>query len=871
MTGKFNMPGSEVGVPDKMTVFQRCVSGFNRSGLPAEEARSLLTQLVHLFYVGDSFMESEATQLFFTITKLFQKESAGLKQMIYLAIKELVPLTDNVIMGTSVLMRDVQQSHSSAEAALYRPQALRALCRILDAGAVEGMDRLMRTAIVDKDESVSSAALVSSYHLLGIARDSVKRWATEIQEACGSSNISQYHALGLLHEVRRHDPMALLKLVVSLAEQNKIVDANAQALHIRYVGELLVDQPNQPQLLHILKSYLHNRSDIVALEAAKAALIVPNANDELVSSAVGVLRAYLESPRATSRFAAIRALNRFAGVRPEIISACNDEIEQLITDSNQSIATYAITALLKTGSESSVDSLIDRISNILRDIPDDFKLVVVDAVRSLAKRFPTKHDKMLDFLADTLQHHGHFELKLALVEAISDVLHADSASDSLNNALMMLCETIEDSEYPEVTIRVLHLLGSAGPSASKPSTYVRFIYNRVILENSVVRAAAISALSKFADVVPGARRLIDRSLKDPNDEVRDRASIAFIAEVSTLPNRKMAMDDLESKLMAYLSDVESLSKPFDASKVQLITDEERLKTRIVTEVSVAAEEELTANNKHGRSQGPAIGSAGSAESSTAPEVDFSAQFNDIPEIAALGKLLHTGSTQKLTDEDLEYVVKARTHMFENHILLQYDIQNNYELNLTDLTVETSLDPGLEEQLESKFVIPIASLGANAANSTYVAFERNGLSLGYIGSTLRFHVDGDQDEYPIDDLELRPADYIRLGATSGPGEHEALWQEPNLFEEKATSQLKSCSSLSDAAVYLQTQLGMSNCGSIPLETDTSVNLLLKGESAVSHKPVLVKAQLIKSSRAGIAGRFTVRSEDEEAAVLVADGI
>lgn len=865
------MPGSEVGIPDKMTVFQRCVSGFNRSGLPAEEARGLLTQLVHLFYVGDSFVESEATQLFFTITKLFQKESAGLKQMIYLAIKELVPLTDNVIMGTSVLMRDVQQSHASVEAALYRPQALRALCRILDAGAVEGMDRLMRTAIVDKDESVASAALVSSYHLLGIARDSVKRWATEIQEACGSANTSQYHALGLLHEVRRHDPMALLKLVVSLADQHKIVDPNAQALHIRYVGELLTEQPNQPQLLQILKSYLHNRSDIVALEAAKVALVVPSVQAELVSAAVGVLRAYLESPRATSRFAAIRALNRFAGIHLEIIAACNDDIEQLITDSNQSIATYAITALLKTGSESSVDGLIDRISNILRDIPDDFKLVVVDAVRSLAKRFPTKHDKMLDFLANTLQHHGHFELKLALVEAISDVLHADSASDPLNNALMMLCETIEDSEYPEVTIRVLHLLGSAGPAAAKPSTYVRFIYNRVILENSVIRAAAISALSKFADVVPGARRLIDRSLKDPNDEVRDRASIAFVAEVSTLPNRKMAMNDLESKLMAYLSDSESLNRPFDVSKVQLITDEERLKTRIVTEVSVAAEEDPPTIKKSGSSQGRAAGSAGSATAKSEPETDFSAQFSEIPEIAALGRLLHTGSTQKLTDEDMEYVVKARTHIFENHILLQYDIQNNYELNLTDLTVETSLDPGTEEQLESKFVIPITTLAANTSNSTYVAFERSGLSSGYIGSALRFRVDGDQDEYPIDDLELRPADYIRASTASGSEEYEALWQEPNLFEEKATSQLKSCLSLGGAANYLQNQLGMTICGSIPLETDTTANLLLKGESAVSHKSVLVKAQLIKSSRSGIAGRFTVRSEDEEAAILVADGI
>ena len=49
---------------------------------------------------------------------------------------------------------------------------------------------------------------------------------------------------------------------------------------------------------------------------------------------------------------------------PAAVTACNLDLENLITDSNRSIATLAITTLLKTGAESSVDRLMkqERIS-----------------------------------------------------------------------------------------------------------------------------------------------------------------------------------------------------------------------------------------------------------------------------------------------------------------------------------------------------------------------------------------------------------------------------------------------------------------------------------------------------------------------------
>lgn len=94
-----------------------------------------------------------------------------------------------------------------------------------------------------------------------------------------------------------------------------------------------------------------------------------------------------------------------------------------------------------------------------------------------------------------------------------------------------LCEFIEDCEFTKLAVRILHLLGLEGPKTSHPTKYIRYIYNRVVLENAIVRAAAVSALAKFGvgqkdmDVKSSVNVLLTRCLDDTDDEVRDRAAL----------------------------------------------------------------------------------------------------------------------------------------------------------------------------------------------------------------------------------------------------------------------------------------------------------------------------------------------------------
>ena len=77
---------------------------------------------------------------------------------------------------------------------------------------------------------------------------------------------------------------------------------------------------------------------------------------------------------------------------------------------------------LQTGNEASVDRLMKQISSFMADITDEFKIIVVDAIRSLCLKFPAKQAIMLSFLSGVLRDEGGYDFKHAVVEAIFDMI-----------------------------------------------------------------------------------------------------------------------------------------------------------------------------------------------------------------------------------------------------------------------------------------------------------------------------------------------------------------------------------------------------------------------------------------------------------------
>ena len=81
-------------------------------------------------------LQKEATEVFFGLTKLFQNKDANLRRMVYLVIKDVCPATDEVIIITSSLMKDM-----NSKTDLYRSNAIRVLCSIIDTQLLAQIER----------------------------------------------------------------------------------------------------------------------------------------------------------------------------------------------------------------------------------------------------------------------------------------------------------------------------------------------------------------------------------------------------------------------------------------------------------------------------------------------------------------------------------------------------------------------------------------------------------------------------------------------------------------------------------------------------------------------------------------------------------
>ncbi|KAF8640341.1 hypothetical protein AX17_000013 [Amanita inopinata Kibby_2008] len=903
---------------NKTTIIQEA-RVFNESPISPRKCRALLTRIVYLLYVGETFSTQEATTLFFGTTKLFQHKDSALRQAVYLAIKELATTAEDVIMVTSSIMKDMQPNSE----VIYRPNAIRALCRIIDPSMAQGVERFFKAAIVDRNPAISSASLLSAYHLYPAARDVVKRWVNEAQEAVsaksssnffGSSSggsylsfgassqlsgpqtlqstsyIAQYHALGLLYLIRQQDRMAVTKMIQQLGggksgSGTSLKNPMALCMLIRYAAKVMEEDPNmQKQMLDLLEGWLRHKSDMVNLESARAICEMKGVPQSQLTKAISVLQLFLSSPKPVLKFAATRTLAALALSQPASVAACNVDLENLITDPNRSVATYAITTLLKTGNEASVDRLIKQITGFMAEISDEFKVIIVDAIRSLCLKFPTKHASMLTFLSGVLRDEGGYDFKRAVVEAMFDMIKY--IAECKEQALSHLCEFIEDCEFTKLSVRILHLLGMEGPKSPQPTKYIRFIYNRVVLENATVRAAAVTSLAKFGvNAVDSSLRrsinvLLNRCLDDVDDEVRDRAAMylkAFedrsLAETYVKEDSIFSLAALESKLVAYIKDSSAAERPFDASAVPKISRaqaaQEAARPSTLDIIGAPVSKKAT--------DAPPPPSAAEKQSA------YAQQLAEIPEFASYGSVLNSSVTPtQLTESETEYQVTCVKHIFKEHIVFQFNVSNTLPDTVLE-QVSVIMQPQSEEAvLTEDFIIPAPSLTSSTSPGVvYVSFSRvypDKYSLASFQCTLKFiskeldpstgepEEDGYEDEYQLEEVELSAgSDYIIPNYVTFGSEWDRLRSGPSATETFALSAMENLKAACDSIVEV---LNMEPLGGTEIPTSSSVHTLqLSGLVTGGGGKVLVRCRMTHSRDQGVTLELSVRAERQEACDLV----
>uniref|UniRef100_A0A8C2Z9A9 Coatomer subunit gamma n=1 Tax=Cyclopterus lumpus TaxID=8103 RepID=A0A8C2Z9A9_CYCLU len=756
---------------------------FNETPINPRRCLHILTKIIYLLNQGEHFGTTEATEAFFAMTRLFQSNDQTLRRMCYLTIKEMANISEDVIIVTSSLTKDMTGKED-----VYRGPAIRALCRITDVSAPLPYFLLC---------PVSPALLPSTCHLI---YDVVKRWVNEAQEAASSDNIMvQYHALGLLYHLRKNDRLAVTKMLNKFTKSG-LKSPFAYCMLIRIASKLLdeTEGGHDSPLFDFIESCLRNKN-------------------EMLAPAVSVLQLFCSSPKAALRYAAVRTLNKVAMKHPSAVTACNLDLENLITDSNRSIATLAITTLLKTGSESSVDRLMKQISS----------------------------------------PHLKLRYKRAIVDCIISIIEENP--ESKETGLAHLCEFIEDCEHTVLATKILHLLGKEGPRTPQPSKYIRFIFNRVVLESEAVRAAAVSALAKFGaqndDLLPSVLVLMQRCMMDSDDEVRDRATFYM----NVLQQKQKALNaayifnglsvsipGLEKSLHQYT--LEPTEKPFDMKSVPLAT----------TPIT---------DHKSGTTTYSKL-----PDKLTPSRQDiYQEQLAAIPDFQGLGPLFKSSEQVQLTEAETEYVVRCVKHTFAGHMVFQFDCTNTLNDQLLQKVV-VQMEPS--ESYEVVTYIPASSLPYSQPGSCYTLVrlpedDPTAVSCTF-SCTMKYLVkdcdpntgepddDGYDDEYVLEDLEVTVADHIQKVLKANFG---AAWEEVgDEFEKEETFALASVRTLDEAVGNIISFLGMQPCersDKVP-ENKNSHVLFLAGVFRGGHD-MLVRARLALAD--GVTMQVTVRSGEE----------
>ena len=160
--------------------------------------------------------------------------------------------------------------------------------------------------------------------------------------------------------------MASLKLLYTLIQKN-LNSALVKCQTIRLLKQSLftnrsIDQKTAKLFLTFIESKLDNKEDeAVQFEAAKTLCELYEVYGSVVEieAPFQVLTMLAsQSSKPVNKYAALRVMNKVATSQPKVVGICQTELESLITDGNRSVASLAISTLLKTCNEDSVQKLL---------------------------------------------------------------------------------------------------------------------------------------------------------------------------------------------------------------------------------------------------------------------------------------------------------------------------------------------------------------------------------------------------------------------------------------------------------------------------------------------------------------------------------
>ena len=446
----------------------------------------------------------------------------------------------------------------------------------------------------------------------------------------------------------------------------------------------------------------------------------------------------------------------------------------------------------------------------------------------------------------------------------------------------------------------IRLLPAWWQGTADPSKYIRFIYNRVVLENATVRASAVSALAKFGVQLdylrPSIIVLLQRCLYDNDDEVRDRATF-FVAMLKGLEAGGVGLGGLDAKkillepLPVPLSALEQSCKEYMAapseipfSLAQVTIDPEMLKKEKAAAAAAAAASGGGLGSLGSDGSDAAVGLGTPSRASQSKMVDAEADLlSKLPQFVHIGQRFATSKKVALSEAGTEYEVQCTKHVYGSHILLQFHLNNTLEDQLLEgvtIAVDLAAVPGLV--VDSELKCPSLPFGSPA--DAFVCLRRvEGVPVGSIPCTLKFIVKdidpakggaaddetGYDDEYNLEELEIAAADFVKRVPVV---DFKEAWSTIGADAEVVETFSLTYNGLQPAMEAVIDFLGMQPCdnSAAPAEGARTHTVLLSG-LFLGGVQVFAIVNLRVDSAKAVGMRLTVRSTDTAISQFVASSV
>ena len=273
---------------------------------------------------------------------------------------------------------------------------------------------------------------------------------------------------------------------------------------------------------------------------------------------------------------------------------------------------------------------------------------------------------------------------------------------------------------------------------SNPARYIRFIYNRVLLELPSVRSAAVSCLAKCAvdqvSLKNDIQMLVGRSINDVDDEVRDRATIYNCLMDNFIPNETEQKNDItqpnddndddddgdddevkenvlspEYTVPNDMINIINVDKPdfgikqLEISLLDYIASndgqdngyENEFTKELIKEEKIRDLDEHMPKDSKKKPQG-----IWGNEMPEVLEPDLDSQYIELltslkknkKNIPELGKQLTKSNIELLTEEEAEYQVEVVKRVYKKYIVLQFQISTSLPKQIIkDVYVKISYD------------------------------------------------------------------------------------------------------------------------------------------------------------------------------------